>query len=221
MDDNSTEAARSKRLFIILTVVGIALMVAVPLFVDLERLHGFLSRLDAWLVFLALAVLPLVAVPVSILYVVAGAKFGPAWGLVVSAAAIALHITASWWIARSWLNPLLTRLLKKARIRIPQVPPGEYVPICLLVALIPGVSYTAKNYLLVLSGVPFRPLFWTCLPAHFFHATLAVLFGDFTGAMTPPKIAFLVVYGVVLTWLSHRVVKRLKARRKVDLAPAS
>lgn len=95
---------------------------------------------------------------------------------------------------------------------MPQVPDGEYASVSLLTALVPGLPYTAKNYLLVLAGVPFRYFFWVCLPAHFVHATLGILFGDMTKDLTKGKIIFLIVYGIVLTLLCRRVVKRLKAK---------
>jgi uncharacterized membrane protein YdjX (TVP38/TMEM64 family) len=157
---------------------------------------------------------------VSVLYAVVGAKFGPVVGLILAALAIVVHLGGSWWIAHSWLKRPLDVLFLKLRYHKPQVPEGEYVPVCLLVALVPGAPYTVKNYLLVLGGVPLRAFFWTCLPAHFFHASLAILFGDFTAAMTGPRIVFLVAYALLLSVLSHRVVRRLRKHRRATELPA-
>jgi uncharacterized membrane protein YdjX (TVP38/TMEM64 family) len=203
------------------TGTGVILVALLVWLVDLKALHDWAGRLNGTAVFALMVVLPLIGVPVSVLYAVGGAKFGQPWGLVLAAAAIAAHLVASWWIAHSWLRRPLDALLRRMRYKKPQVPRGEYIPICLLIALIPGVSYTIKNYLMVLGGVPFRPFFWTCLPAHFFHAILGVLFGDFTGAMTTPKVVFLIAYALLLAGLSHYVVRRLRARKRLELQTVS
>jgi uncharacterized membrane protein YdjX (TVP38/TMEM64 family) len=166
------------------------------------------------MLYLLIVLLPLAGVPVSVLFAIGGARFGHTWGLALILAAIALHLLASWWIAHSWLKRPLEALLRKLGRRKPQVPEGEYVPVCLVVALMPGASYALKNYLLVLAGVPFRQFFGTLLPAHFLHASLAVLFGDFSGAMSKPKIIFLIAYALLLIGVSHRVLRRMKQRTR-------
>ena len=214
MSNKPAKQFQSGPLFWGATVGGVLLLALLVWLCDLEWLHEQASQLNGVVVFLLIVFLPLAGVPVSVLYAVGGAKFGHTWGLVLTVGAIALHLLLSWWIAHSWLKRPLEALMRKLGRRKPEVPKGEYVPVCLLVALIPGVSYALKNYLLVLAGVPFRPFFWSLLPAHFFHAALAILFGDFTGAMTPPKIAFLVAYALVLAALSHYVITRMKRRTK-------
>lgn len=206
---------KARKFFVVATIVGVVLMLAFASFYDLKGLHGRVSSLPGLLVFLLVAILPLVGAPVSVLYVLAGAKFGPGWGLAWGAVAIAIHLVASWWIAQSWLQRPVQALLRRAGYAQPSFPKDDAVAICLLVALVPGLSYTLKNYLLVLGGIPFRSFFFCCLPAHFFHAVLAILFGDFTGDMTPGKITFLVVYGLVLAGLSRHVVRRMRERKQI------
>ena len=203
--------------FWVATVAGIALMVVLFSLFDLKWLHTNAQKLSGELVFALTVILPLIGVPVSAVYVIAGAKFGALWGLTLTLVAIALHLVASWWIAHSWLKRPLEALFRKLGRQIPKIPEGEYVPVCLLVALLPGASYALKNYLLVLAGVPFRSFFWTLLPSHFVHAALAILFGDFTGEMTTAKTVFLSVYALTVVALGHYVVLRLK-RRKTSIA---
>jgi len=208
---------RSNALFWVATFAGIALMVVLFSVLDLKWLHANAQRLSGGIVFLLTVILPLVGVPVSALYVLAGAKFGVGWGLILTILAIALHLIGSWWIAHSWLKRPLEALMRKLGRTVPTVPEGEYVPVCLLVALLPGASYALKNYLLVLANVPFRSFFWTLLPAHFVHAALAILFGDFTGDMTTPKIIFLSIYTLVVIGLGHYVVRRLKRHKRATV----
>lgn len=209
------------KLFFLIAAVGVVMVVGMATSVNLKSLHDQANRLPGGLVFAMMAVLPVLGVPASVLYAVGGAKFGNVWGLALVALAIALHLVGSWWIGHSWLRRPIDWLFHKTGYHKPQVPEGEYVPFCLLIALIPGVPYALKNYLMILGGVPFRPFFWTCLPAHFVSATLGIFFGDFTSGMTPARITFLVVYALFLTGMSRYVVGRLRKRAALrDAIPA-
>jgi uncharacterized membrane protein YdjX (TVP38/TMEM64 family) len=204
--------SKSDALFWVVTLAGIALMVLFVWWFDLKWLHARAQSFSGPLVFALAVLLPLLGVPVSALYALVGAKFGPLFGLLLTIVIIACHLLGSWWIAHSWLKRPLEILLRKFGRRKFEIPKGDAVPVCLFVALVPGASYTLKNYLLVLARVPFPPFFWTLLPAHLVHATLAIFFGDFTGAMTTPKIIFLSLYALVLIGLGHHVIQRLKRR---------
>ncbi len=213
MTENTANKNSNEMVFWLATVTGIVCLALLMWLVDLKWLHGKAQDLPGSLVLLLTIVLPLFGVPVSFLFALMGAKFGHLGGVMFTALAIALHLLGSWWIAHSWLKHPLETLVRKTGRTIPTIPPEEAVPVCLLVALVPGVSYTLKNYLLVLGNVRFKPFFWTLLPAHMIHATLAIFFGDFTGAMTTPKIIFLSVYALLLIGLGHYVVRRLKRRK--------
>jgi uncharacterized membrane protein YdjX (TVP38/TMEM64 family) len=171
-------------------------------------------NMNGWLLFLLMALLPLIGVPMSILGIMAGAKFGPLNGLAVSAAAVAINLIMSWWMMRSWLRKPVEKLLQKTDYKIPALQKGEYAGICLLTALVPGPSYTLKNYFLALSNLPFRVLFWIGLPAHLFAMSPGIFFGNFSGAMTAPKAVFLIVYTLLLIGVSHYLIRRIRARKR-------
>lgn len=204
--------AKHTRTFWIVSIVCVVICIIVFSFVDTKALHAWAKNVPAWLVFAFMALLPLVGVPVSFLYVIGGARFGTIGGLIAAAFAIAINLLLTYWLTKTVLHRPIAAFFKKTKYKMPQVPDGEYVSVSLLTALVPGLPYTAKNYLLVLAGVPFKYFFWVCLPAHFVHATLGILFGDMTKDLTKGKIIFLIVYGIVLTLLCRRVVKRLKAK---------
>ena len=205
---------RSKhtKTFWIASAACIVILVVVMFFVDTKALHEWAKGVPAWLVFVFMAFLPLVGVPVTFLYVIGGARFGTAGGLIAAALAIAINLLLTYWLTKCVLTRPIAAFFKKTKYKMPQVPKGEYISVSLLTALVPGVPYTAKNYLLVLAGVPFKYFFWVLLPAHFVHASLGILFGDMTKDLTTGKIIFLIVYGTVLTLLCRRVVKRLRAK---------
>jgi uncharacterized membrane protein YdjX (TVP38/TMEM64 family) len=210
----SESSNRNSKLLIIASIVCFAILILLfAKFFDAKKVHTWTEGINPWVVFGCLVVLPLVGFPVSVLFVVTGVKFGKGPGLAVVAVAIALHLVLSYWLGKSVLKGPIEKLFSKSKYKMPVVPEGEYVSISLLTALMPGIPYTVKNYLLVLGKVPFKPYFWCCLPSNWFHASLAVLFGGFSKEFTPLRIGLLVAYGVVLTVLCRHVVKRLKARK--------
>ena len=220
MPEDNKPALKSESAFWLTTLFGVALLVALLWLIDLKWLHDGILGLNGVAVFGAVVLLPLVGIPVSVLYAVTGAKFGPLAGLGVVAVATAIQLVASWWIAHGWLKQPLEALLRRRGIKPPAVPKGADVQMCLVVALMPGLSYTLKNYLLALGGVALRPFFWTLLPAHLVHASLGLFLGDFAGEMTTSKVVFLAVYAVVLIGLSHTIYRRVKRRSEMNAAAA-
>jgi uncharacterized membrane protein YdjX (TVP38/TMEM64 family) len=215
----SDQARSNKRWFRfgVISVLGFVVFIGIFFWgIDPTVFHGWVEEMHGALVFLLMALLPLVGFPASIIFVVAGAKFGSGWGLLAVSASIALNLLATYWICTSFLRRFVKSVFQKTKYRMPQVPEGEYVSITLLTVLVPGLPYSAKNYLLVLGGVPFKPYFWAALPGHIFHASLALFFGDLSDDLTPGRIAFLVVYALLLAGLSRHVVRRLKAHRRPE-----
>ena len=182
--------------------------------VGLKTAHAWATKINGWVLFLILALLPLVGAPMSILGIMAGAKFGPLNGLAVSAAAISSNLILSWWIARKWLHGPVQKILRKVEYKMPKLETTEYAGVCIITALIPGPSYTLKNYFLALSNLPFRVIFWIGLPAHLFAVSPGVLFGGFTGAMTWQKALFLALYTLLLIGASHYLVWKMRSRNK-------
>jgi uncharacterized membrane protein YdjX (TVP38/TMEM64 family) len=180
---------------------------------SLRTIHSWGVHMNGWLLFLLMSLLPLVGVPMSILCVMAGAKFGPWEGLAVTAAGVVINLVSSWWIARKWLRGPMEKLLQKTHYKKPKLQKGEYAGICLLTALVPGPSYTLKNYFLALSNLPFRLIFWIGLPAHLFAMSPGVLFGNFSGSMSPLKAGFLIAYTLLLVGVSQYLVRRIRKRK--------
>lgn len=208
----TTHQTKQTRTFWIVSAGCLVIFLAAFSFIDTKALHDWAQTVPGWLVFAFMAFLPLIGVPMSLLLIIGGARFGKTWGLIAAAASISINLLLTYWLAKFVLHKPIAAFFKKTKYKMPQVPDGEYVSVSLLTALVPGLPYTPKNYLLVLAGVPLRHYFWTCLPAHFAHATLGILFGAMTKDLTKGKIIFLILYGIGLTLLCRHVVKRLKAK---------
>lgn len=173
-----------------------------------------------WLVvFCLMATLPVVGFSVSVVYLVAGVKFGPVVGGVAVAGATAVHLLLTHWICQSVLRGPLQRFLAKRNHHLPHVPEGENASIAVMAALVPGLPYFVRNYLLALTDIPLRTYFWVCLPIYVARSYVAILLGDFGGDPDRQTLLLLAAVYVVklsicayLLWRVRRRFKRAKAR---------
>ncbi len=208
-------AQRRNRIILWSVIIGSAVLIGgLSHAIHLKTIHDWAAHINGWLLFALMAFLPVVGVPMSILGIMAGAKFGPWYGLAVTAGAVAINMALSWWIMHSWLRKAVDRLLEKTHYKKPSLEVGEYAGVCMLTILIPGPSYALKNYFLAISNLPFGVYFGIGLPVHVFAMSPGILFGNFSGAMTGPKIAFLVAYTLLLVGASWFFVRKMKGRKK-------
>jgi uncharacterized membrane protein YdjX (TVP38/TMEM64 family) len=106
--------------------------------------------------FAAMAVLPAIGVPMTPLFVLAGATFGSRMGLLGSALALGAHLAICYSLAH-FMRPWLGSLMRRFRGDLPDF--GEShrgaLRFTLAVKLTPGVPAFLKNYGLGVAGVPF------------------------------------------------------------------
>jgi uncharacterized membrane protein YdjX (TVP38/TMEM64 family) len=188
--------------------------------IDVGALYRWSEGLSsAWLL-IVLSALPLVGFPVSILYFLVGAKLGFGFGLLLTAVSIAVNLTASHWIASRILRRPLQRLLQRSSYRLPQAPKEGHASIALLTAMLPG-PYGVKNYLLALSGIPFRPYFGVCLPVYVFRASSGLLFGGLISQMSWARACLMAGYAVAIAFLCRSLLRRLRSKSGgLELGPA-
>jgi uncharacterized membrane protein YdjX (TVP38/TMEM64 family) len=179
--------------------------------------HAFLRKLETMdrLPLLALAaILPLFGFSIGVVYVVIGAVFGGWTGMAVVTGLTVCHLCGSHWIAGSFLRKPLQRFLKRRKKQLPDLPKGEEWAVALMTALVPGVPYVVRNYLLALSPVPFRIYFPICLAVYVFRSALVIMLGDFSKDISWQRVgilgAILVVKVAVCAVLFHRLRVRYK-----------
>ena len=186
-----------------------------------DALAGF----DPAVAIALMAVLPVAGFSISVVYLVAGAKFGPVLGGVVVTGVTAVHLLASYWIAHTVLRDRIERYLEKRRHRLPHVPEGENISVAVMAVLVPGLPYVVRNYLLALTDVPFRVYFWVCLPLYVARSYVTILLGDLGTAPDARTLVVLAtVYAVKLSicaYLLWRIRRRLKQRRKTGAIAGS
>ncbi len=190
-----------------------------------ETLERSIGGLNPILLIALMATLPVAGFSVGILYLVVGAKVGPVVGGAIVAATTAIHLLATHWISRSFLREPLVRLLSRRKHRLPEIPPGENAAISVMAALVPGVPYFARNYLLALSGVPLRIYFWICLPIYVARSYITIFLGDLTGDPSRRTLLVLaIVYAVKLAvcgYLISRLRRRYKERQSTSKKPTA
>lgn len=208
----------TRRRVVVLALV-VAACVALSLFykqIDPAALRERAERLNGPAVFAAVAVLPLVGFPVSVMHAIAGARFGLKLAIPLVALALVLQLLASYGLV--WLAPnFFAKRLAPLRSRLPRT---AHRPLTLFTLLLPGAPFFAQNYVLPLVGVPFRTFFVIAFPLHLMRSLIGVLFGEVSDDLTPARIAGFAAYAVTVTLACAWSFRRLRARLQ-DQPPAA
>jgi uncharacterized membrane protein YdjX (TVP38/TMEM64 family) len=109
--------------------------------------------------FLAMAIIPAFGAPMFPFAAMASVVFRERMGLPVvilcGIAALTFNLSITYWLARRWLRPWLTRLLARFGYRLPEVESGDTTDLIVLLRVTPGVPFFVQNYLLGLANAPF------------------------------------------------------------------
>lgn len=180
--------------------------------IDLEAVHIRAQELPGWAVFAVICLLPLAGVPAAILHVVSGVRFGMPAGFAVVVLATVFHHIMGYSLVR--LAPrVFARRLAAWREHFPR---GAHRPMTVFSCLLPGMPYSVQLYLLPLLGVPLQVLLTVSVPLHALRALVSILGGAWSAELTPPKLAALAIYYLVLTAVCTLMIRRIRAelRRK-------
>jgi uncharacterized membrane protein YdjX (TVP38/TMEM64 family) len=193
-------------------VIAVLVLVGALLyhFIDIEEVHAQAARLPAAAAFALLVFLPLLGLPVSVLHVAAGIRFGGPLGYLLVVLSIGLQLLASYALVHVWRSRFeQSRWLARLRQRIPK---GAHASVCAFTVLLPGAPFGAVNYVLPLLGVPLRTLLLVAWPLHALRATVTVAFGDQSDHLTPARLSVLVVYALLILGTSWWLYRRLQSQ---------
>jgi uncharacterized membrane protein YdjX (TVP38/TMEM64 family) len=160
--------------------------------------------------------LPLIGVPMTAVYLIAGAVYLPVLGLPTTllgvTAGVMINLILCHMLA-SRFQGLTTRLLQRFRLTIPELPKKGLWKLVLMVRITPGAPLVAQNVLLSIAGVPIGIYLAVSAPAELLisagYLTLGSSFG--TG-----KWQLLIVgAGLVGITLLTFSLLRTKAKKKV------
>ncbi len=162
-------------------VVGVVAAVAwILLFTrfDWHAALDFVAALRPVPLIVAMSLLPLIGFPILPVYLAAGVRFGALLGGVVVTLATVVHLLGSYLLFRTILRRPIERWLARWHAHLPHIPRDEEAAIALIIALVPGLPYVARNYLLAATGIRLSMYFWVCLPIHVAKSYVSILLGD-------------------------------------------
>ncbi len=183
-------------------------------FWDQEAFLEWSAGLDPWVFFLVMTVAPAFGVPTSPFYILAGLSFGPLVGLGGGALAIAGNLLLVYGIGHSGLRTVIDQLLEGKKFQLPSDPPKRPIRYTVLVKFAPGLPAFLKNYILVLSKVPFWLYFTASFIFSFVYALLFYLLGDSIQDRETGQgltVVALIVLVAGLAWYLQRRVRRRKS----------
>ncbi len=180
----------------------------------LANVTDWIAGLNPLAVIPLMALLPIAGFPISVVYLVAGARFGPIGGGVVVAVATATHLLGTYYVARSFLRAPLQRFIERRHAHLPHIPEDEQAAVCVIAALVPGLPYVIRNYLLALADVKLRYYFWVCLPIYVARSYVTILLGDMSSDPTRNKIIVLVIIDVLKVAICALVIWRLRVHHR-------
>ena len=144
-----------KRVLLVVGLVAVALIVWWAW--DRELITRWKRTASPLPFFVGMAIAPAFGVPITPLFILAGATFGRRIGLIGSGLALTANLALCYWIARSGLRRWLGRLLSRFDYELPdfeQKYKGAW-RFTLMVKATPGIPQFVKNYGLGVAGVPF------------------------------------------------------------------
>ena len=179
-----------------------------------EQLMGRIEHLNAATVLPLMAILPIGGFPIAVVYLVAGARFGPLLGGVVVAAVTAVHMLGTYLIGRSFLRGPLQRFIEKRHKHLPEVPRDEHAAVAVIATLVPGLPYFVRNYLLVLAGVRLSIFFTVCLPIYVARSYVTILLGNLGSDPSKVGLAVLLTVDVLKVAICALVIWRLRVHHR-------
>jgi len=197
-----------------LAVLSVALLFLVGREVDWAKLSAAIERLNVFAVLPLMAVLPLFGFPIVVVYLVAGARFGPIGGGVVVAAVTACHLIGTNLLVRSILRGPLERLLRRRGQHLPVVPEDEHAAVALIAGLVPGLPYWLRNYLLALGGVRLKFMLAICLPIYVARSYVSILLGDLSGDPSTRRLVILAAIELLKVAICAYAIWRLREHHR-------
>ncbi len=177
-----SDAPREPRVWVKRTLaVTSALVVSLLLWAiwDLDAMLAWQQRATPARFFAVMSVLPAIGVPMTPLFILAGATFGPGIGLLGSLVALALNLTLCYWIANV-MRPRFASLLRRFGYELPspEARKKNAVRFTLAVKVAPGVPAFVKNYWVGVSGVDFLVYFGLSMLTTGLYAAMLIVLGE-------------------------------------------
>lgn len=174
--------------------------------------EAWLKNISPLAFFSLMAVVPIVPVPMSIFYLSCGI-FPPAVALLGILIAIPINFAITYWLAKTLLHPLATKLLARANLKIPAPSSRKNGILFSIFIRICGTPYTLQNYIIPLAGVSFRDYLLFGLPFQYIPA-IAMMFLGNSILHGKGRNAVLAIVALVAVVIATKLAKDYFTRRK-------
>jgi uncharacterized membrane protein YdjX (TVP38/TMEM64 family) len=207
-----TDGPRKPRVWVKRTLAAVSVLLVAALLWkiwDLDAMLAWQQRASPARFFAVMSLLPAIGVPITPLFILAGATFGPGVGVLGSLAALALNLALCYWVA-SLMRPRFASLLRRIGYErpSPEARKKNAFRFTLAVKLAPGVPAFVKNYWLGVSGVNFVVYFAVSMLVTGLYAALLIVLGEaVVRHATGPAIligAVVVAVGLAIRWVRGR-----------------
>lgn len=197
----------------IFTAVVLIAAVAAVLHPDFETqaVLRVLRDLGPWWFYGGLVILPLVFVPTSPFYFLAGAAY-PMWiNLIGVSVALFLNLTLAYWVGHFFLRNFSLRMAEKFFGKKLKIRKEREWAFALLIKMAPGVSPTLKSYVMSAVGIPFPIYILVSWVITMFYAVGLIFFGASVeqgnrGLMLLLGLVFVATV-IFFTWYVRRYLK--------------
>lgn len=171
-----------------------------------------LSTASPVALFVGIALLPLIGVPASPMFIAAGVRLGAARGFSLAMVALLVNFTLGYWLARRLLRSPLIRWLERRGHRVPSLSPADESAFIVLFRITPGMPLVVQNYLLGLAEVNFWRYLFFSLAIQSLYALAFVWLGQSLQQSATWKllvggsalVALILGVALIRRWLSRR-----------------
>ncbi|RJQ71922.1 MAG: hypothetical protein C4519_19025 [Desulfobacteraceae bacterium] len=155
-------------------------------------------------------ILPVVGFPISVFLILLGAKFDPGPALLIMFSAMAVHQAITFPAGNTLLRPLIEKVLTRRNVSLPQFPKKGFIWPSIVFMAVPGLSYTLKNYILSLSGIPFGHFFLIAWLVQAMMGIPLVLAGEAVGARHFRLLMIILFIMVMIYAVRFWIIRRHK-----------
>jgi uncharacterized membrane protein YdjX (TVP38/TMEM64 family) len=169
-----------------------------------------------WAIFFAIAILPGLGFPSSVLLLLAGAVWGASWSsCAIAFVAVLINICWSHLAAAGPGKSLVARLLGERWLKWSEIPRTDFPKLACVLRVTPGIPLFVQNYLSGLLGIPLGLSLMIAAPVTGIYVCGFVLTG---GALFQGKFGHAMA-GLLLLVAAALLVKLVRARLALRNSP--
>lgn len=181
--------------------------------IDLQWRDYLQGNIHPAVLIILFLILPVAGFPISAFLLLLGVRFDPAPALLIMFAGMAVHQGITFPAGNTLLRPIIEKILARRNIALPQFSEKGFIWPSIIFMAVPGLSYTLKNYILSLSGIPFRYFFFIAWLVQAVMGIPMVLAGDAVGSRHAKLL--MVLFGLMTGLYALRLwlVRRRRSKK--------